>query len=184
MKRLLLTALVVFLPLAASAQTMADDTKTWARQWKHAFSEEGRQAWKPEFTLRYYAGYPTDGPALTGGIRIDEKRAIGLMLRHGDMYNDANPGDYRFVSLGLYLRRYYPIGKKNVFAWYSDLSAGVGYKYMDRPTLYEDVNPLKFYPVITWEPGIRIRFWRNAHLFLGPSISTTHIIGLHVGIGM
>lgn len=34
----------------------------------------------------------------------------------------------------------------------------------------------------TWQPGIRFRFWRNVHLFLGPTIST-NTIGLHLGVG-
>ena len=34
----------------------------------------------------------------------------------------------------------------------------------------------------SWQPGIRIRFRRNVHLFLGPTIST-NTVGLHLGVG-
>lgn len=34
----------------------------------------------------------------------------------------------------------------------------------------------------TWQPGIRFRFWKNLHLFLGPTIST-NTIGIHLGVG-
>lgn len=37
--------------------------------------------------------------------------------------------------------------------------------------------------VAAWQPGIRIRFWNNIHLFLGPSISTYSWLGLHLGVG-
>ena len=79
-----LTATLLFsamIPLRA--QTMADATKVWIDEWKYAFSAEGRRAWKPEFTVRTYAGYFTGGPAITGGIRIDNKHTLGLMLLQG-----------------------------------------------------------------------------------------------------
>ena len=34
----------------------------------------------------------------------------------------------------------------------------------------------------TLQPGIRFRFWKNLHLFLGPTVST-NTVGLHLGVG-
>ena len=83
MKRLSIITIVLLSGLSAGAQTMADDAKTWAGGWKYAFSQEGRQNWKPEFTARQYAGFVTEGPAITGGVRIDDKRTFGLMVWQG-----------------------------------------------------------------------------------------------------
>ena len=93
--------------LPLKAQTMAEDAKSWAEGWKYAFSREGRQEWKSEFTARVYAGFVTEGPAVTAGVRIDDKRTLGLMVWQGDTYIDAAPGDIYSVSAGLYMRRYF-----------------------------------------------------------------------------
>lgn len=34
----------------------------------------------------------------------------------------------------------------------------------------------------SWEPGIKIRFYRNLHLFFGPKIATD-CFGIHFGVG-
>ena len=125
-----LTATLLFsamIPLRA--QTMVDDTKVWIDEWKYAFSAEGRRAWKPEFTVRTYAGFFTGGPAITGGIRIDDKRTLGLMLWQGRTYIDAAPGSIYSVSAGLYMRRYFHLGKRDIVALYSDLAVGGGCIY-------------------------------------------------------
>jgi len=179
--------------LSASAQTMADDTKTWADGWKYAFSAEGRKAWKPEFTARLYAGFVTEGPAVTAGVRIDDKRTMGLMVWQGNTYIDAAPADIYSVSAGLYMRRYFHIGKKGIVALYSDFAVGAGYIYKvdgkywvntetGEKTKRVDETPGDVEFAATWQPGIRFRFWRNVHLFLGPTIST-NTVGLHLGVG-
>ena len=55
--------LVVVLPL--KGQTLADDASSWAGEWKAAFSVDGRRKWKPEFTVRYSAGFISEGPLIT-----------------------------------------------------------------------------------------------------------------------
>ena len=72
MKRFLVIELALLIGLTATAQTMADDARSWTEGWKYAFSQEGRQNWKPEFTACLYAGFVTEGPAITGGVRIDD----------------------------------------------------------------------------------------------------------------
>jgi len=193
MRRLILTAAILFSALSVSAQTMADDAKLWAEGWKYAFSPEGREQWKPEFTARYYAGFVTEGPAITGGVRIDEKRTLGLMAWQGRTYIDAAPGNVYSVSAGLFMRRYFYVGKKDIVAFYSDFAVGAGYvykvngKYWTNTETGEKVERIEDNPgdivfAATWQPGIRVRFWKNLHLFLGPTIST-NTIGLHFGVG-
>ena len=185
--------LALLIGLTASAQTMADDMKIWAEGWKYAFSAEGRKAWKPEFSARLYAGFVTEGPAITGGVRIDDKRALGLMVWQGKTHIDAAPADIYSVSGGLYMRRYFHLGQKDIVALYSDFAIGAGYVYkIDggymhntetgetvRTTDYEKGQVLF---AATLQPGVRFRFWRNLHLFLGPTIST-NTVGLHLGVG-
>ncbi|MBQ7611285.1 MAG: hypothetical protein IJU74_09320 [Bacteroidales bacterium] len=195
MKRLFLFAASLFISvmIPLRAQTMADDAKGWADGWKYAFSAEGRQAWKPEFTARVYAGFVTEGPAITGGIRLDDKRTLGLMLWQGRTYIDAAPGSIYSVSAGLYMRRYFHLGKRDIVALYSDLAVGggciykVGGKYWNNIQTGERVQRIEENPgdmvfSATWQPGIRFRFWRNLHLFLGPTLST-NTVGLHLGVG-
>ena len=195
MKRLLFFTATLFITamIPLRAQTFADDAKGWIDGWKYAFSAEGRQAWKPEFTARAYAGFFTGGPAITGGIRIDDKRTLGLMLWQGNTYIDAAPGHIRSVSAGLYMRRYFHLGERDIVALYSDLAVGAGYiykvdgKYWNDIETGEQVQRIKENPgdvvfAATWQPGIRFRFWRNLHLFLGPTLSTD-TVGLHLGVG-
>lgn len=69
MKRILtiLCTMITAIGSASAQNPMAEDMSRWADGWKHAFSKEGVKEWKPEFTLRYYAGLVTAGPMLTGG---------------------------------------------------------------------------------------------------------------------
>ena len=185
--------LALLIGLTASAQTMADDLKIWAEGWKYAFSTEGRKSWKPEFTARLYAGFVTEGTAISGGVRIDDKRTLGLMVWQGKTYIDAAPADIYSVSGGLYMRRYFHLGKKDIVALYSDFAVGAGYiykvdgKYWTNTQTGEKIERVDESPgdiefAATWQPGIRLRFWRNVHLFLGPTIST-NTLGIHLGVG-
>ena len=195
MKKYLLSAALFFsIALPSHAQTMADDAKVWAEEWKYAFSADGRQAWKPEFTARVYAGlfFTGGGPAVTGGIRIDNKRTLGLMLWTERIWIDSVPAHVNIISAGLYKRRYFLSGKKDVVSFYSDLAVGAGYVYEDtrgyNPETGETVKTAghgkgDILFSATWQPGIRFRFWRNLHLFLGPYLST-NAVGLHLGVGL
>ena len=175
------------------AQTMADDAKVWYEGWKYALSKEGRQYWKPEFTARVYAGFVTEGPAITGGVRIDDKRTFGLMVWKGSTWIDAAPARVYSISTGLYMRRYFHLGKKDIVALYSDFAIGAGYVYkmnggyMTNTETGETVKTTDYSKgdvlfAATWQPGARFRFWRNLQLFLGPTIST-NTVGLHLGMG-
>lgn len=176
-----------------NAQTFADDAKVWADGWKHAFSQEGRQNWKPEFTARLYAGFVTEGPAITGGVRIDDKRTFGLMVWQGQTWIDAAPASVYSLSGGLYMRRYFHLGQKDIVALYCDLAIGAGYVYkmsggyMTNVETGETVKTTDYSKgdvlfAATLQPGIRFRFWKNLHLFLGPTVST-NTVGLHLGVG-
>ena len=192
-KSILITTLLISVIFPLKAQTMADDVRTWVEGWKNAFSQEGRKNWKPEFTARMYSGFFTEGPAITGGVKIDDKRTLGLMVWQGKTYIDAAPGNIYSVSAGLCMRRYFHIGKRDIVALYSDLALGAGYiykvdgKYRYNTQTGEKIQQLEENPgdveyAATWQPGIRFRFWKNMHLFLGPTIST-NTVGLHLGVG-
>lgn len=183
-EKILITALLISAMFPLKAQTLAD---------KDTFSQEGRKKWSPEFTARVYAGFVTEGPAITGGVRIDDKRTLGLMVWQGKSYIDAAPGRIYSVSAGLYLRRYFHIGNRNIVALYSDLAIGAGYIYkVDGKYRYdaqtgEKIQQIEETPgdvefAATWQPGIRFRFWKSMQLFLGPTIST-NTVGLHLGVG-
>ena len=89
--------------------------------------EDGKKAWKTEYTLRYRAGLFTNGPMFTAGIRVDEKRTIGLFTGLEEIWDDATPANIYSARLGFTFRRYRHMGKRKTFAFYSDLYAGAGY---------------------------------------------------------
>ena len=131
---------------------------------KQAFSQEGRKNWKPEFTARAYTGFITGGYAFTGGVRIDGKRTFGLMVWPG------------------------------IVAFYLDTAVGAGYVYRieggypRNPDTGETTETIGYREgevmfAASLQPGIRIRFWKNLHLFLGPTYST-NTVGFHIGIGL
>lgn len=190
----MLFLILLFISYDAKAQeTMEEDLRGWAKEWKYAFSKDGRQNWTPEFTLRYFSGLTTSGPMLTGGVRVDRKRTFGLMVGQGDTYLDYAPGDLYSIAGGVMFRRYFYVGKKKTFAFYSDLYAGAAWIYRidgkyhfnsatgeQWEVIDDNVGDARF--ILGWQPGFRVRFYRNIHIFLGPTIAT-ECLGLHLGIG-
>ena len=171
-------------------------TSVQAQSIKESFSAEGRKNWKPEVTVRGNLGIYAGGFAVTGDVRIDEKRTLGLMagknvnvytVTHG--YTDVNS-----FSAALYGRRYFHLGERKIFSFYSDLALGAAFVTdlegaywvdpVDGTTKKEDISvdkgDVQFY--ISWQPGVRVRFFDNVHLFLGPTLSS-HCLGVHLGIG-
>ena len=69
-----------------------------AQSIKESFSAEGRKNWKPEFTVRGNVGIFTGGAILSGGIRIDDKHTLGLMLGEQSIYYDAEPATVHYIS--------------------------------------------------------------------------------------
>ncbi len=174
---------MLMVTVSLQAQTMSDDSRSWAEGWKYAFSKEGRQNWKPEFTARYYAGFVTEGPAVTGGVRIDDKRTLGLMVWQGKTWIDAVPASVYSISAGLYMRRYFHLGQKDIVALYCDLAIGAGYVYkIDGTADSTQYSKGEVLFAAALQPGIRFRLWKNLHLFLGPTLST-NTVGLHLGVG-
>lgn len=177
-----IAACLLFASSSLSAQTL-----------KESFSAEGRENWKPEFTLRGNVGIYTGGPIFSGGVRIDNKRTIGLMVGKHEIYIDDVPGDIQYILTNVFIRRYFHLGERQRFAFYSDLSAGAGWvyevngKYWKNTENDEEIemisdSPGDVYPIISWQPGIRVRFYKNIHMFLGPTIAT-NCMGVHIGIG-
>ena len=93
MKRILTILLTLLLAsvTAFAQESMTEGVNSWANEWKYAFSKDGVKEWKPEFTVRYYAGLFTTGPMITGGVRVDEKRSFALFV------SQAHEKDFVFV---------------------------------------------------------------------------------------
>ncbi len=183
MKRTLIIIAVMLIAggTAYAQETMATDADTWAGEWRHAFSPEGRKNWKTEHTLRIRAGFFTEGLMFTSGIRVDEKRTLGLFAGLEDVWDDATPANIYSARLGVTFRRYWHLGERKIFSFYSDLYAGAAYIYkVTNPETYEDKGDILF--VGGWQPGVRVRCYKNLHIFLGPTLATD-CLGLHLGIG-
>jgi hypothetical protein len=191
MKRILVSIVVLVTMIFASGNVFAqertsDETEypveRMAREWSQAFSKDGRQQWSSEFTLRCRLGIFTEGVMFTGGIRVDDKRTLGLFAGLEEIWDDATPANISSAKLGLTFRRYWHLGKRKRFAFYSDLYAGAGYIYkVTDPESYADKGDFLF--VGGWQPGFRVRCYKNLHIFLGPTIATD-CLGVHLGIGL
>lgn len=172
-------------------ETMVEDVAGIGNEWKYAFSKEGRKQWKPEFTLRYQAGLGNSGPMLNGGVKFDEKRTASVFLEMGDCYIDYAPGNLYSAIIGLNYRRYFHLGKRKIFAFYTDIYLGGGWIYkidgkyhypggVKEEIINDNMGDAVFVAGI--QPGLRARLYKNLHLFLGPTIATD-CLGLHLGIG-
>ena len=185
-----------FRAIACAAFLLMPFSTISAQSIKESFSAEGRKAWKPDVTVRGNLGIYAGGFAVTGGVRIDEKRTLGLMagknvnvytVRHG--YTDVNS-----FSAAVYGRRYFHLGERKIFSFYSDLALGAAFVTglegaywvdpVDGTTKKEDISvekgDVQFY--VSWQPGMRVRFFDNVNIFLGPTLSS-HCLGVHLGIG-
>lgn len=171
-------------------------TSVQAQSIKESFSAEGRKNWKSEITARGNLGIYAGGFAVTGGVRIDERRTLGLMAGKNSNTYTVTHGytDVSSFSVALYGRRYFHLGERKIFSLYSDLALGAAFVTdlegaywvdpVDGVTKKDDISvekgDVQFY--ISWQPGIRVRFFDNVHLFLGPTLSS-HCLGVHLGIG-
>ena len=167
-----------------------------AQSIKESFSVEGRENWKPEVTVRGNVGIYAAGFAVTGGVRIDEKRTLGLMVGKTENVYTITPGytDVNGFSAALYGRRYLHLGERKICSFYSDLALGAAVVTgmegaywvdpVDGTTKMDDIDvergDVQFY--LSWQPGMRVRFYKNIHLFLGPTFSS-HCMGVHLGLG-
>ena len=185
-----------FKTIACVAIMLLPLTSVQAQSIKESFSAEGRKNWKSEVTVRGNLGIYAGGFAVTGGVRIDEKRTLGLMAGKNVNVYTITPGytDVNSFSAALYGRRYFHLGERKIFSFYSDLALGAAFVTdlegaywvdpVDGTTKKEDISvdkgDVQFY--VSWQPGVRVRFFDNVHLFLGPTLSL-HCLGVHLGIG-
>ena len=187
MKRLKFVAFAIMLMVSSSLS---------AQSLKESFSVEGRKNWKPEFTVRGNLGIYAGGFAVTGGVRIDEKRTLGLMVgKNVNVYTVMHGyADINSFSAALYGRRYFHLGERKIFSFYSDLALGAAVVTgmegaywvdpIDGTTKMDDIDvergDVQLY--VSFQPGMRVRFYKNIHLFLGPTLSS-HCLGVHLGLG-
>ena len=188
----------IFKAIACAAIMLFSLTTVQAQSIKESFSAEGRKNWKSEVTVRGNLGIYAGGFAVTGGVRIDEKRTLGLMAGKNVNVYTVTPGytDVNSFSAALYGRRYFHLRERKIFSLYSDLALGaavvtdvegaywVDPDPIDGTTKMDDISvdkgDVQFY--ISWQPGIRVRCYKNLHIFLGPTLSS-HCLGVHLGIG-
>lgn len=150
------------------------------------------QKLRPEFTARMKVGIYSGGYEFTGGVRLDDNWTVGLLAGQSSSFVDAAPGTIDRINTAVYTRRYVHLGKKDIVALYGDLSLGASliydvrgkYDYDDNGTPVELIpeNPGDASFIMTFEPGVRIRFFRNIHIFFGPTFAS-RCLGLHAGIG-
>jgi len=91
---------------------------------KAHLSKEGRQAWRPEFSVRGNVMIYSGTVDLTGGIRTSPNKVFGLGVGYVSLYRDALPAHQNYISFYLHHRHYIPLDRRRRFSLYSDLMAG------------------------------------------------------------
>ena len=94
-----------------------------------AQNESAAKTLKPEFTARLNLGLYNSGAVLSGGVRLDDKHTVGLMVGPHETYYDDFPANVRSITTSVFARRYFHLGQRKTFAIYSDLSIGAGWIY-------------------------------------------------------
>lgn len=189
-KLCLLITLAFILPFIAQAQpatTVAASAMTYGEQWKYDFSQEGIRNWRPEATLRHINAFGgLYGFEVSLGARIDDKRTFGVAVGAPEIYYSGSQTTADAVTAGLYFRRYFHVGSRDIVAFYGDLTLGAlrfTHVHSAMPDAKSSAQPGQFKPWVCFEPGVRIRLWHNLQIFAGPSLSP-ECLGLHVGIGL
>ena len=137
---------------------------------------------RSEVTLRLYCGFPY-GPAVTAGARVRDNLTIGIMAGYGYTHIDAAPARIYSATIGMYLRYYVHLDKKDITALYSDVIAGARRIYRiagEGPRIKDSPGDVNLN--LDWQPGLRIRFYKNLHLFFGPTLGLDSV-GFHMGLG-
>lgn len=188
MKRIILTTMMSLALMLSfgTMQAQAQTAPTVKEQWQAAFSAEGRKNWKPELTFRAHLGPYEGAIAMTGGVRVDPLRTLGARVTLSENGSTLCPSYYG-VSLAANYRRYFPLGSRGYFAFYSDTYLGLGVTYKTEPYVPDDMTiepsmPGNLFPVMGWQFGLRLRLVGNGQVFCGTSVGLQHI-GLHIGVG-
>lgn len=209
MRKVFFISIMLLTAFVASAQkrplnpapTFNDiESKVYTEKLKYCYSKEGIKNWKPEVTARiglslFYGSYF----AGSIGVRVNDRSTFGLMGISGSYYYDAYPAHSYWAGGVLYARRTLPLDRRAIVSISNELTAGAGYYYKvtgdedvtitdsdGNVHVHEGLHDVKagdILPLIGWQPTLKIRIYRNLHIFLGANVST-YSLGPVVGIGL
>lgn len=167
-------------------------TETYFESVKAHLSKEGRQAWKPEFSVRGNVMIFVGSVDVTAGIRTSPNKVFGIYAGRAAVFHDAIPAHSYRLHLCLYHRHYIPLDRNRRFSLYSDLLVGGSYLYKvtgdepqprfpgDRPAQLPKTGTMDWW--YSWQPGLSIRMWGKSNIFFGPTIGPSY--GVHLGIAI
>ena len=208
MKHIIISIWAAYLFISAAAQT-PDSTSTvvgdklnfeepnfmvstYFESVKAHLSKEGRQAWRPEFSVRGSAMIYVGSIDVTAGIRTSPNKVFGLYAGRASVWHDHIPAYSYRLHLCAYHRHYFPLDRRRRFSLYSDLLAGGSYVYKvdgkEREPLFPGDRPAPLPKTgvwgwwCSWQPGLSIRLWDKSNIFFGPTIGPS--FGLHLGIAI
>lgn len=176
MKRLILIALSIFLCLSS-----------WAQGTGEVFSKEDIK-WKPEFTVRTEVTIPGFGYMASLGVRINDKWTVGLMPGFHETHHDADMVNEHSFSANVYVRRYFHLGPQQRVSFFVDGLIGADINQKVEHVFDKDFTEVGRYAKgatyfnAAIEPGVRLRIYKNIHIFTGPLFGTRYF-GLHLGAG-
>lgn len=159
---------------------------SWAQGSSEAFSKEDIR-WKPEFTVRSELTMPGASYLASFGMRINHRVTVGIMGGHHSTWYDADARMLYSLSANAYARCYFHLGPQQRVSLFVDGYAGPAFFYKEvrqreiaLPGDHPGKGDMWFNAAI--EPGIRLRIYKNIHIFTGPLFGTRYI-GLHAGVG-
>lgn len=193
MRKVILLFLMLLTAFSASAQkrplnpapTFDDiDSGTYAEKLKYCYSREGIRNWKPEVTVRLGL-FPFVGGFYAGslGVRVNDRSTFGIKGLWGSFYFDSYPAHTYWAGGALFARRTLPFGKRAIVSLSNELTAGVGCFYKVNGYDFHSVKEGDVIPLLGWQPTLKIRIYRNLHIFLGANVSTIGL-GPVLGIGL
>lgn len=153
---------------------------------------------RPEFTVRYFTGFFSEGGTVTAAANINDWFSLGIAGGRSRTYYGAYPYYAFSYQAGLYMRGCLHLGSRHISSFYLDLLPLANYcyypdlntfivKYGGDSQSYDNLS-MKYGDIwggVTIEPGFRVRLYRNFQLFLGVlyTASRHDSVGVHIGFG-
>lgn len=133
-----------------------------------------RAGWSPEFSAKAFVSVYHGSYEITAGARVDDN-VFGLGSGLGLEFWDAIPAHVKKIPLYGFYRRYVPLGRKELFLLFGELTVGGEYVYKIDAS-QEDIDAGRVDTDKKWKgratvtPGIAIRPFGKINLYIAPTL--------------
>ena len=128
--------------------------------------------WAPEVSLKAFVSVYHGSYELSAGARYRDV-VFGLGSGYGMEFWDAYPADVKKIPVFGFCRGYVPLGEKQRFLLFGELSVG-GECVYNISGAFRESDPVKQTPYWTFRtcftPGIALRLFGRTNLYLAPTV--------------